>query len=74
MCKFMPGDRVTRQKDVFDKKSKLLHGTIIRVYGRKFSCRVLGSWNDGELYDVKWDEGKVQRAFFPHGLDKENVS
>ena len=71
MCKFMPGDRVTRHKDVYDRSSPIMHGTVVKVYGRKFQSLCLGSWNDGELYEVKWDSGKIGHAYFPHGLDKE---
>lgn len=73
MLKFSFGDRVTRPKDVYELSSPLMHGTIVCVYGRK-DCYPHINYSSvyPELYDVRWDnKEKINRAFLPHGLDKE---
>lgn len=66
MAKFKVGDRVTRRTDVFDQKSELLRGVILKVYSQdKYD----------ELYAVQWDghEFGDERNFLPHGLDPEDL-
>ena len=67
--KFKVGDRVTRPYNVYNHRSKLMHGTITRVYSRKNTP--FGDYP--ELYAVRWDEDDVTEsgdAYMPHGLDK----
>jgi hypothetical protein len=72
---FLPGDRVKRRKNVFNDNSPMMHGTVDHVYGRRFHCTLhngeVMDWVDDELYAVLWDNGKLDKAFFAHGLDKE---
>lgn len=83
---FKIGDRVTRPIDVYNPKSPIRHGTIIEKYSQPWENRISGFVDDTgvyhepviiskgidpELYKVQWDDGKVQRGFFRHGLDKE---
>ncbi len=68
--KFQIGDRVQRLVDVYDEKSRLMHGSIVRVY-KMTGCR-FGPYP--EMYDVRWDEIKDRfrgEGFLPHGLDPE---
>jgi hypothetical protein len=75
--RFLPGDRVTRLKDVFNSASPLLHGTVICVYGSRFRWEMLDGelldWVYPEQYDVEWDNGKKEKGYLPHGLDLEEV-
>jgi hypothetical protein len=69
--KFKVGDRVTRSYNVYDSTpgSKLMHGTVTRVYSRKNTPP--GDYP--ELYAVRWDEADVTEtgdAYLPHGLEK----
>jgi hypothetical protein len=71
--KFKLNDRVSRLENVFDQKSKLKHGRIVKVYSQKAYRAggiVLGPYP--ELYDVKWSEGNIERGFLPHGLNDDN--
>lgn len=65
--KFQINERVIRLKDVYNQRSEMQHGKIIGAYG--CMSKRLGYYT--ELYDVQWDSGKIQSAFLPHGLDKE---
>jgi hypothetical protein len=67
---FDKGDRVTREEDVFDQRSPLMHGTVVRRYARDGGYDGV-RWHDPELYEVRWDTGVVGRAYFRHGLDPE---
>ena len=67
--KFKVGDHVTRPYNVYDPKSKLMHGTVVRVYSRMNTSH--GDYP--ELYEVHWDETDVTESgdgYLPHGLDK----
>jgi len=74
--KFKIGDRVTRLKDIFDKNSPLLHGSVIKVY----SMTGLRIPSDGidlgfyeQVFDVNWDSGGFGQGFLPHGLEPEGL-
>lgn len=67
MNKFKLGDRVTRLTNVYDPKSKLMHGEIIEVYSDYKSK--FGPYP--ELYVVRWDDKTENRGYLPHGLDSE---
>jgi hypothetical protein len=70
---FKPGDRVTRPVDVYDSKSPIRHGVVVRRYGKAW-YRGDSDWPTGydpELYEVKWDDGTAGKGFFRHGLDRE---
>jgi len=67
--KFNVGDRVMRDESdpYVGMSGKVLHGTVTRVYSDyegKF-----GPYP--ELYEVNWDNYKLQRGFLPHGLELE---
>lgn len=67
--KFEVGNRVTRPYNVHDPKSKLMHGTIVRVY----SLQNTRFGDYPELYAVRWDETDVKESgngYLPHGLNK----
>ncbi len=67
--KFNVGDRVTRPYNVFDPKSKLMHGAVAQAYSRKNTR--FGDYP--ELYAVRWDEPDVKETgngYLPHGLNK----
>ena len=66
--KFQIGDRVVRRKDVHDRTSELLHGTVSKAIRNWKGIR---GWNYPEIYSVTWDDGKVENGFLPHGLDFE---
>jgi hypothetical protein len=68
---FEVGDRVTRPKDVYNR-SPLMHGTVTRRYGQDGGLDGV-KWHDPELYEVRWDDGYVQKGFFRHGLDLEGT-
>ena len=66
--KFVVGDRVTRPYNVYDEESRLMHGTVVRVYSRNDR---FGRYP--ELYAVQWDEADVKESgegYLPHGLDR----
>jgi hypothetical protein len=67
---FEDGDRVTRPEDVFDARSPLMHGTVIRRYERDGGFDGV-TWHDPEVYEVRWDNGVIRRGYFRHGLDFE---
>lgn len=62
--KFKIGQRVKRQVNIYDSKSKYKLGTVIECYEKtsKFGCYP-------ELYKVQWDNGITEGGFLPHGLD-----
>lgn len=73
MTKFNLGDRVTRLENVYDDKSKMMHGKISRVYDKD---TIFGFYP--ELYEVIWDHKLttwnnqlVRGGYLPHGLDHE---
>ena len=61
------GDAVCRLADVYDNSSRMLHGVVIKCY-RDDASR-FGPYP--ELYAVRWDDGREQRGFLPHGLDPD---
>lgn len=65
--RFNVGDRVVRHRDVYDPRSRLMHGTVTarRVMGEHYP----------EVYDVEWDEAYKQSGagYLPHGLDPEET-
>ena len=67
---FQPGDRVTRMVDVFVAARGVRHGIVTRRYGRRSRL----GWYDPELYDVRFDDGTIERSFFRHGLEREEPS
>lgn len=69
MSKFKVGDRVTRHKDVYNLKSRLMHGTVIKVYSK---TNEFGHYP--ELYKVQWDkpEDGTSYGFLPHGIDHDS--
>jgi hypothetical protein len=64
---FQAGDRVQRHVDVYDHRSRLRHGAVVCVYGKR--SERFGIYP--ELYDVQWDDGRVEHGFLPHGLSRE---
>lgn len=74
-CRFQPGQRVVRQYDPFDKKSQIMHGTIMYAYGEQIPESETRSktWTYPELYAVRWDHYPydVQKGYMSHGLDPE---
>lgn len=70
MTRFAKGSRVQRRKNVYDEKSEMLHGEIIRCYQKSAEINDIIIDYD-ELYEVEWDDGKTQKGFLPHGLDHE---
>ena len=68
MTKFQLGSLVSRRKNVFDPKSKLLHGIVTEIYSDYTSLQ--GPYP--ELYEVTWSNGMIERGFLLHGLDKED--
>ena len=66
--RFKVGSRVVRNEDVFSRKSKLMHGTVVRVYAYQ-------SVNHGfypEVYAVKWDHRNDEDdGYLPHGINAE---
>ena len=69
--KFNIGDNVSREIDIYNKSKGLKIGKVIRRYSKpqkQYNNFVLGPYP--ELYDVKWNNGKIEKMFFPHGLNK----
>lgn len=83
MVRYQVGDRVTRPQDIYNKNSPLLHGEVTCVYGKDAAWpwtqplgyirenNKPGVWRYPELYEVRWDNGKVQRGFFHYGINPE---
>lgn len=71
--KFIIGDRVKREIDIFKVDSEFKYGKIIKVYSEPIKKYrgglVLGPYP--ELYEVLWDSGQTEKGFLPHGLDFE---
>jgi len=72
--RFAIGQRVIRPVDVYNKNSPLRHGKIIYVYDSTYynSDPDLSDWYYPELYDVRWDDGKIGRGYLRHGLNQES--
>ena len=64
--KFRIGDRVQRRIDIYGENSKMKLGTIIDAYS--LTHPGLGR-HYPELYQVQWDDGKVDAGFLPYGLE-----
>lgn len=60
--KFNLGQRVCRLSNVFVPDSLMFYGEVVEQYS---------SAEHEELYAVQWDEGRLERGFLPHGLQKE---
>ena len=74
--KFKIGDRVFRKEQESKGVQTILKGTVVSCYSRdQYICGsiILGPYP--ELYMVQFDDGRIGRAFLPHGLQplKENV-
>jgi len=71
MSKFKVGDRVCREKDIWDKSKGHKTGSISRRYSKPLkkyvSGMILGPYE--ELYEVLWDNGDTGKGYLPHGLD-----
>lgn len=71
MDKFKVGDRVCREKDIYNKSKGHKIGTISRRYSKparaSTSGILFGPYK--ELYEVLWDNGDIEKDFLPHGLD-----
>lgn len=65
--RFHEGQRVQRLSDIFDQNSRMLRGEVIKRYSDHVSRH--GPYP--ELYVVRWDDGREERGFLPHGLDAE---
>lgn len=64
------GDRVQRRFDVYDYDSPFQHGAV----ALRYSITDTGSeYSQGypEIYAVRWDDGRFEKGFLAHGLDKE---
>lgn len=67
MGAFVEGTRVQRRFNVFDEKSPLRHGVVVKKYSE--TDPILGEYP--ELYQVWWDDGQISGGYFPHGLSRE---
>jgi len=70
MIQHSVGDRVSREIDIYDPKKGLKLGEVIKHYSRpreKYGDWWLGPYPN--LYDVKWDDGSIGKAFLPHGIN-----
>lgn len=70
--KFNVGDWVKRRVNVFDSSSPYRLGRVVRRYSKKeitlpVSGSTLGPYP--ELYEVEWEDGKIESSFLPHGID-----
>ena len=69
--KFKIGDRVIREIDIYNPDLGIKKGTVTNRYSKPLkrfpSGTVLGPYD--ELYEVHWDNGKLEEGFLPHGLD-----
>jgi len=71
--KFKLKQRVKRKFNVFDKNSKYMNGTVIRIYSEprtNYGGLILGPYP--ELYDVSWDNSRYGKGYFPQGLLKSD--
>ena len=62
------GDRVKRRFDVYNQSSPFQHGAVVLRYsimdtGSEYSQ------DYPELYAVRWDDGRFEKALFHHGLE-----
>lgn len=67
------GDRVQRRLDVYDDSSAVRHGRV----ALRYSIINIGSeysQDYPEVYAVQWDDGRFEKGFLAHGLDKEDVT
>jgi hypothetical protein len=64
--RFHAGDRVTRERDVYNQRSPLMHGTVTKVYAMRGH---FGYYP--EMYEVEWDHDGRRPGYLPHGLDPE---
>jgi hypothetical protein len=55
------GDRVQRREDVFDDRSKWMHGQVVDI--RRIDGR--------PEIRVKWDERELIQAYLSHGIQPE---
>lgn len=70
---FEEGDRVTRPENIFDNKSQLRHGTVIKKYSKNSGYNGV-QWHEPEVYDIHWDNGHTEKGYCGcHGLDKEKL-
>ena len=66
------GQKVFRLVDVYDVKSKILHGKVVKVYKReKSSCFDPKIHGIEVCHDVLWNDGKLEKGFFYHGITVE---
>ena len=71
LWKFKINDRVKREINIYNRSEGFKFGIITLRYSRpedQYGDITLGPYK--ELYDVLWDDGKAERGFLPHGLDK----
>lgn len=85
ITRFPLGARVVRPRNVFKIMSSLMHGEVVAIYGEDAAWPWTdppgyvrennrpGLWRYPELYDVQWDDGRIDHGFLPHGLDPEET-
>ena len=62
------GQRVSRRADVFDEKSPLMYGYVVRRYSQDAGINGV-KWHDPEVYEVHWEHDAFpRRGYFRHGL------
>ena len=74
--KYSVGERVSRPIDVYGDHDIKKFGVITAVYDEWTPSRCDGdmpAMHYEELYEVQWDDGKVEKGFLPHGLDLVEV-
>ncbi len=75
MGSFKPGDRVSRNIDIYNPEKSDKHGVVTRKYNEPE--KTVGEITLGPypiLYEVKWDNGRIERGFLPHGIWPETNS
>ena len=79
MTRFIVGQHVERRVDVYDQRSRMRQGVVVRVYAETYPARPwagLPELHYDELYEVQWDDASVKKGYLPHGLSRsaEKVS
>lgn len=73
MAVWKVGDRVVRHKDVFDDSSPVMHGTVSRVVVNIQPGQLGFKYAYPEIVWVRWDGGREEGGYLPHGLGKESL-
>lgn len=62
--KFELHQRVSRPINIYAQAIRLKYGVVTRIFSRMGT--IFGDYP--ELYEVLWDNGKVGKAYLPHGI------